>query len=40
MAKKERKAKDYAERALQMSNEMGYHWGKVDVGEVLGAISG
>ena len=24
-----------AERALQMSNEMGYHWGKVDAEEVL-----
>ena len=34
------KAKGSAERALQMSNEMGYHWGKVDAEEVLGAISG
>jgi tetratricopeptide (TPR) repeat protein len=29
------KAERSAERALQMSNEMGYHWGKVDVEEVL-----
>jgi tetratricopeptide (TPR) repeat protein len=34
------KAKASAERALQMSNEMGYHWGKVDAEEVLKAISG
>jgi len=34
------KAKQSAERALHMSNEMGYHWGKVDAEEVLGAISG
>lgn len=34
------KAKQSAERALQMSNEMGYHWGKVDAEEVLRAISG
>ena len=34
------RAKAEAERALQMSNEMGYHWGKVDAEEVLGAISG
>jgi len=34
------KAKQSAERALQMSNEMGYHWGKVDAEEVLKAISG
>jgi len=34
------KAKQSAERAVQMSNEMGYHWGKVDAEEVLGAISG
>ena len=34
------KAKGSAERALQMSNEMGYHWGKVDAEEVLGTISG
>jgi tetratricopeptide (TPR) repeat protein len=33
-------AKAEAERALQMSNEMGYHWGKVDAKEVLKAISG
>ena len=33
------KAKQSAERALQMSNEMGYHWGKVDAEEVLKAIS-
>jgi tetratricopeptide (TPR) repeat protein len=29
------KAKQSAERALQMSQEMGYHWGKVDGEEVL-----
>jgi tetratricopeptide (TPR) repeat protein len=29
------KARQSAERALQMSNEMGYHWGKVDAQEVL-----
>jgi len=29
------KAKESAERALQMSNEMGYHWGKVDAEEAL-----
>lgn len=34
------KARQSAERAMQMSNEMGYHWGKVDAEEVLGAISG
>jgi tetratricopeptide (TPR) repeat protein len=34
------KTKQSAERALQMSNEMGYHWGKVDAEEVLKAISG
>ena len=32
------KARQSAERALQMSNEMGYHWGKVDAEEVLKAI--
>ena len=32
------KAKESAERALQMSNEMGYHWGKVDAKEVLERI--
>ncbi|MEP7133506.1 MAG: trypsin-like peptidase domain-containing protein [Chloroflexota bacterium] len=32
------KAKQSAERALQMSNEMGYHWGKVDAKEVLERI--
>jgi tetratricopeptide (TPR) repeat protein len=32
------KAKASAERALQMSNEMGYHWGKVDAGEVIERI--
>ena len=32
------KAKQSAERALQMSNEMGYHWGKVDAEEVLERI--
>ena len=31
-------AKAEAERALQMSNEMGYHWGKVDAEEVLQRI--
>jgi tetratricopeptide (TPR) repeat protein len=34
------RAKAEATRALQMSNEMGYHWGKVDAEEVLKAISG
>ena len=34
------KAKESAERALQMSQEMGYHWGKVDAEEVLKAMSG
>ena len=34
------KAKQSAKRALQMSQEMGYHWGKVDAEEVLKAISG
>ena len=29
------RAKAEAGRALQMSNEMGYHWGKVDAEEVL-----
>jgi len=29
------KARQSAERALQMSNEMGYHWGKVDAEEAL-----
>jgi len=33
------KAKQSAERALQMSNEMGYYWGKVDAEEVLGVIT-
>ena len=32
------KAKESAERALQMSQEMGYHWGKVDAEEVLEKI--
>ena len=30
-----RSAKAEAERALQMSTEMGYYWGKLDAGEVL-----
>jgi tetratricopeptide (TPR) repeat protein len=29
------KAKESAQRALQMSQEMGYHWGKVDAEEVM-----
>jgi hypothetical protein len=33
------KAKQSAERALQMSNEMGYYWGKVDAEEVLSVIA-
>ena len=33
------KAKQSAERALQMSNEMGYHWGMVDAEEVLDVIA-
>jgi tetratricopeptide (TPR) repeat protein len=32
------KAKQSAQRALQMSQEMGYHWGKVDAREVLERI--
>ncbi|KAF0107787.1 MAG: hypothetical protein FD146_1418 [Anaerolineaceae bacterium] len=32
------KAKAEAERALQMSQEMGYYWGKVDAEEVLEKI--
>jgi tetratricopeptide (TPR) repeat protein len=32
------KAKESAERALQMSTEMGYYWGKVDAEEVLKEI--
>ncbi|MBI5955180.1 MAG: tetratricopeptide repeat protein [Chloroflexi bacterium] len=33
------KAKQSAQRALQMSQEMGYHWGKVDAEEVMEKIS-
>jgi tetratricopeptide (TPR) repeat protein len=33
------KAKQSAERALQMSSEMGYYWGKVDAEEVLSVIA-
>jgi len=33
------KAKGSAQRALQMSQEMGYHWGKVDAEEVLAKIA-
>jgi tetratricopeptide (TPR) repeat protein len=33
------KAKDSAERAKQMSNEIGYYWGKVDAEEVLSLIA-
>ena len=29
------KAKQSAQRALQISQEMGYHWGKVDAEEVM-----
>ena len=32
------KTKESSERALQMSTEMGYYWGKVDAEEVLKAI--
>ena len=32
-------AKAEAARALNMSQEMGYHWGKVDAGEVLGRLA-
>ena len=32
------RAKESAERALQMSQDMGYHWGKVDAQEVLERI--
>jgi hypothetical protein len=31
------KAKQSAQRALQMSQEMGYHWGKVDAEEMMNA---
>ena len=34
----EQKAKAEATRALEMSREMGYHWGVVDAEEVLGVI--
>ncbi|MGD9100898.1 MAG: serine protease, partial [Anaerolineae bacterium] len=33
-----RRAQDEAERAQQMSVEMGYHWGQVDAAEVLAAL--
>jgi tetratricopeptide (TPR) repeat protein len=33
------KATQSAQRALQMSQEMGYHWGKVDAEEVLSVIA-
>jgi tetratricopeptide (TPR) repeat protein len=33
-----RRAQDEAERARQMSVEMGYHWGQVDAAEVLAAL--
>jgi tetratricopeptide (TPR) repeat protein len=33
------KARGSAERALQMSSEMGYHWGKLDAQEVLDVIA-
>jgi tetratricopeptide (TPR) repeat protein len=33
------KAKQSAQHALQMSQEMGYHWGKVDAEEVLSVIA-
>lgn len=33
------KAQESAQRALQMSQEMGYHWGKVDAEEVLGKLA-
>jgi tetratricopeptide (TPR) repeat protein len=32
------KAKESAERALQMSEEMGYYWGKLDANEVLAKV--
>jgi tetratricopeptide (TPR) repeat protein len=39
LAKNEKqKAKESAERALQMSTEMGYYWGKLDAQEVLKVI--
>jgi hypothetical protein len=31
-------ARAEAERAQQMSEQMGYHWGQVDAAEVLGAV--
>jgi hypothetical protein len=31
-------ARAEAERARQLSVEMGYHWGQVDVAEVLAAL--
>jgi tetratricopeptide (TPR) repeat protein len=38
-AKNERSAREEAAYALQMSEEMGYHWGKVDANEVLAEIA-
>jgi hypothetical protein len=35
---KRSQAKAEAERSLQMSEEMGYYWGKVDAQKVLKAI--
>jgi hypothetical protein len=32
------RARAEAERARQMSADMGYHWGQVDVAEVLAAL--
>jgi tetratricopeptide (TPR) repeat protein len=32
------KAKESAQRALQMSQELGYHWGKIDASEVIERI--
>jgi hypothetical protein len=34
-----RQARQEAERALQMSVQMGYHWGQVDAAEVLAALA-
>lgn len=41
MSRRQRQsAKVEAERALRMSEEMGYYWGKVDAEEVLKKIDG
>jgi hypothetical protein len=37
-AGKTNSAKQFAQLALSMGNEMGYHWGKVDASEVLSKL--